>query len=215
MQNRIPTYQGRYKMVDEIGQQRVITLERFDEATQEGNPLNKETLFSDNTAELFGMESNSYDATPDKGFRYLYNKTKWHKVIESEIPVDSPREYSLTLPSDFGKYSEAVVLVSCGYDENAENPTVPIEVSFNNVKVAELSCVRAASSEIVVFSRTSIILFVETASGKIISFDDFANKNSRVSNVTKENILNLSVNISNQQQQYYFGTNSKIIVIAR
>lgn len=45
MENRIPTRPGRIKLTDDSGNSQYYTMERADEPTTEGTPLNKATLF--------------------------------------------------------------------------------------------------------------------------------------------------------------------------
>ena len=45
MENRIPTRPGRIKLTDDSGNSQYYTMERADEPTVEGTPLNKATLF--------------------------------------------------------------------------------------------------------------------------------------------------------------------------
>ncbi len=45
MENRVPTKPGRIKLTDDSGNSQYYTMERADEPTVEGTPLNKATLF--------------------------------------------------------------------------------------------------------------------------------------------------------------------------
>ena len=47
MQNRIPTYPGRVTLTPVAGQTNTYDLVRADQPTQDGTPLNKATLLSD------------------------------------------------------------------------------------------------------------------------------------------------------------------------
>lgn len=60
MQDRIPTYPGRVKLTPVSGD--LYDMERADQPTQPGTPLNKESLLTDATAALFGLTS---AAVPD------------------------------------------------------------------------------------------------------------------------------------------------------
>ena len=62
MKDRIPRYAGRVRMTPVSGQQNVYTMERADQPTQEGTPINKATLLKDATAQLYGLTSS---AVPD------------------------------------------------------------------------------------------------------------------------------------------------------
>lgn len=54
MKDRIPTYPGRVKLTPVPGQENVFDLERADEPTQVGTPLNKNTLLRDDTIVRLG-----------------------------------------------------------------------------------------------------------------------------------------------------------------
>lgn len=62
MQDRVSLYPGRVKLTPVAGQANTYDLTRADQPTQEGDPLNKNTLLKDSTAALFGLDS---DAVPD------------------------------------------------------------------------------------------------------------------------------------------------------
>lgn len=69
MLDRVPTKPGRTKMTHDDGTVECVTLERADEPTQEGTPLNKSTLLSDETAAQYGLSGSN--AIPDKAFKKL------------------------------------------------------------------------------------------------------------------------------------------------
>lgn len=73
MTNRIPKYPGRTKMTRQDGSVEYVTLERADEPTQIGTPLNKATLLSDATAEAIGLTSE--DPTVDEALGSVFDKT--------------------------------------------------------------------------------------------------------------------------------------------
>lgn len=62
MQDRVPLYPGRVKLVPVSGQENTYDMVRADQPTQTGDPLNKDTLLKDATAALFGLGT---DAVPD------------------------------------------------------------------------------------------------------------------------------------------------------
>ena len=68
MQNRVPLYPGRVKLVPVAGQENTYDMVRADSPTQEGTPLNKDSLLKDDTAALYGLGS---DAVPDEVFARL------------------------------------------------------------------------------------------------------------------------------------------------
>nr|DAW56287.1 MAG TPA: hypothetical protein [Caudoviricetes sp.] len=67
MVDRVPLYPGRVKMTPVSGQANIYDMERADQPTQAGTPLNKTTLLKDSTAALYGLT----DATPDDVFQKL------------------------------------------------------------------------------------------------------------------------------------------------
>ena len=62
MQNRVPRYPGRVKLVPVNGQENTYDMVRADEPQMEGTPINKATLLKDATAALFGLGT---EAVPD------------------------------------------------------------------------------------------------------------------------------------------------------
>ena len=72
MQDRVPTYAGRVRLTPVQNQDNIYDLVRADEPIQEGTPLNKSTLLTDETAQAMGLTS---DATPNDAFSQLTSKT--------------------------------------------------------------------------------------------------------------------------------------------
>ena len=62
MQDRVSLYPGRMKLAPVAGQENTYDMVRADSPTQEGTPLNKDSLLKDATAALFGLGA---DAAPD------------------------------------------------------------------------------------------------------------------------------------------------------
>ena len=69
MQDRVPLYPGRVKLTPVAGQENVYDMVRADQPTQEGTPLNKNSLLKDATAALFQLSGDT--ALPDKVFEIL------------------------------------------------------------------------------------------------------------------------------------------------
>ena len=95
MQDRVSIYPGRVKLVPVAGQENTYDMVRADSPTQEGTPLNKDSLLKDATAALYGLGT---DAVPDDvltllsrfnggmGNEYLwakYRNTQLPKIVES------------------------------------------------------------------------------------------------------------------------------------
>lgn len=73
MKDRVPLYPGRVKLVPVSGQENTYDMTRADQPTQEGTPLNKASLWADDTASLFGLDVNS---VPNDGFKKLYEQNQ-------------------------------------------------------------------------------------------------------------------------------------------
>lgn len=69
MKDRIPLHPGRVKMTPVSGQANIYDIERADQPTQEGTPLNKATLLSDATAAALGLAGD--DPTVDEALKNL------------------------------------------------------------------------------------------------------------------------------------------------
>ena len=70
MQDRVSLHPGRVKLVPVAGQENTYDMVRADSPTQDGTPLNKDTLLKDATAALYGLGA---DAVPDDAFISLTN----------------------------------------------------------------------------------------------------------------------------------------------
>ena len=68
MKDRVSLYPGRVKLVPVAGQENTYDMVRADSPTQEGTPLNKDSLLKDATAALYGLGA---DAVPDDAFAKL------------------------------------------------------------------------------------------------------------------------------------------------
>ena len=93
MQDRVSLYPGRVKLAPVSGQENTYDMVRADSPTQDGTPLNKDSLLKDATAALFGLGS---DAVPDDVLALLsrFNSNVgedylWEKVKTSYIHVES------------------------------------------------------------------------------------------------------------------------------
>lgn len=67
MKDRVSTQPGRVKITHDDGTIEYVTLERADEPTQTGTPLNKASLFTDAMGVRYGLT----DGTPSQGFGQL------------------------------------------------------------------------------------------------------------------------------------------------
>lgn len=77
MKDRVPKYPGRVKITRSDGTSEYVTIERADEPVSgnEGTPLNKATLLSDDTAAMLGFTGNE-DPTVNDALQRLPNISK-------------------------------------------------------------------------------------------------------------------------------------------
>lgn len=68
MQDRVPLYPGRVTLTPVAGQENTFDMVRADKPTQEGTPLNKESLLKDATASMLGLDA---AALPDDALKVL------------------------------------------------------------------------------------------------------------------------------------------------
>lgn len=86
MTDRVPTYPGRVKMTKEDGSVEYVTMERADEPTQVGTPLNKNTFLTDSTAEALGLGAVA-DPTVDQAFLAILLQSKEGCLIYLDVTV--------------------------------------------------------------------------------------------------------------------------------
>lgn len=103
MQDRVPLYPGRVKLVPVSGQENTYDMTRADQPTQEGTPLNKASLWADDTASLFGLDVNS---VPNDGFKKLYEQNQATKnglqmELLKKIPDVENSEKKLSFGIDY------------------------------------------------------------------------------------------------------------------
>lgn len=110
MKDRIPTYPNRIRLTPVSGQANVYDLERADEPRQVGTPLNKETLMSDEVAELFGGD----DTWTPNDLLKSYKLYRWHKydIHYAELTYSPTYDYrtgssSYTYYMYFGVYNSS------------------------------------------------------------------------------------------------------------
>lgn len=85
MKDRLSLYPGRVTLVPVEGQANTYDMVRADQPTEEGTPLNKQTLLSDEVAESLGLSSEA-NPTPSMAFNHL-----------NEIKVGLSAQVSATL----------------------------------------------------------------------------------------------------------------------
>lgn len=71
MKDRVPKYPGRMKLTHSDGTVEYVTIERADEPVEEGTPLNKASLLSDDTAVMLGFQTDD-DPTVDEALAKVF-----------------------------------------------------------------------------------------------------------------------------------------------
>lgn len=92
MKDRVSVHPGRVKLTPVAGEQNTYDMLRADSPTQEGTPLNKNTILKDTTAALYGLGT---DAVPDEVLGVLGKSAltqisgKYTETTIGEIPTGS------------------------------------------------------------------------------------------------------------------------------
>ena len=83
MKDRVPLYPGRVKLTPVAGQANTYDMSRADSPQQEGTPINKATLLSDETAALIWPDASTRPADPtvDDALAALPHKRKVAKTV--------------------------------------------------------------------------------------------------------------------------------------
>lgn len=128
MQDRVPKYPGRVKLVPVSGQENTFDMVRADDPTQIGDSLNKATLLRDFSASLFGLDEN---AVPDDVFAFLgkYNQHWWKRQASGAV--------SYVYSSDRNAYPDSGI--SDGYEYKYLG--IPFENAVSASRVAVVSYV--------------------------------------------------------------------------
>ncbi len=115
MKDRVPKYPGRVKITRSDGTSEYATIERADEPVSgnEGTPLNKATLLSDDTAAMLGFTT-SDDPTVDDALKKLPNVSK--TFLQSDLYMYITQTHPMLLLSP---YKDACMLDITGNHEHA------------------------------------------------------------------------------------------------
>lgn len=85
MQDRIPKYPGRVKLIPVAGKENVYDMVRADEPQQEGTALNKANLMTDATAALFGLSSSAVPNDALAAIKTMLNNSNAEVSIRSKF----------------------------------------------------------------------------------------------------------------------------------
>ena len=142
MKDRVPLYPGRVTLTPVSGQANTYDMVRADQPTEEGTPLNKENLLSDETAAALGL---SGDPTVDDAFGALAGSIKLSEV-EATLP-SSASWRSVTYGN--GKLVAVAYTNKAAYSTNGINwtaATMPSSASWQSVTYGDGKFVAVASS---------------------------------------------------------------------
>ena len=92
MENRVPTKPGRIKLTDDSGNAKYYYMERADEPTVEGTPLNKATLFDSANSDRYACD------LPSEAFGLLTKE--WQVSVPASgwsVDVNSEGYYTQTI----------------------------------------------------------------------------------------------------------------------
>lgn len=146
MKDRLPVNPGRVRIVPENGSAAFYaTMERADNPTQEGTPLNKNSLLKDATAALFGLGT---DALPDDVLRKIASDTSnlyvWKKTGASYVEIiptlsgPTGTTYSVGYNNESIQYSDELEVVSGTL--KLKNPSTVTITTSNYTSYSALLC---------------------------------------------------------------------------
>ena len=138
MQDRVSLYPGRVKLVPVAGQENTYDMVRADSPTQEGTPLNKDSLLKDATAALYGLGA---DAVPDDALAML---SRFHNGLGNEYVWEKKGEF----PEEYIDVSPNITQVEVFY-----SPALT-----SNVTVYYSNSVSISNGTIVLDSPSSFII---------------------------------------------------------
>lgn len=104
MKDRISENPGRVKVTEEDGTSKYVTVERADDPTEEGTPLNRASLLSPKVQALLGL---SDDATPSEALEKivpLIQDTGWLSLWKNNDPTSDSRITVVAYSDDENAY---------------------------------------------------------------------------------------------------------------
>lgn len=142
MKNRVPKYPGRIELTDVLtGEKRLYDMTRADEPTEEGTPINKSTLLTDQTADRYGLDE---DGTPDDAFAFLGNYTEWRwnrRTVQWSTVLGGTTSFTLVSGAAevTVKYNRSVSFSSDGTVSLATSGTYSMTVSTDFPTSSEIN----------------------------------------------------------------------------
>ncbi len=158
MQDRVPTYPGRVKLIPVLGQENTYEMVRADEPTQEGTPLNKANLLQDSVAKMYGLLES---AIPNDVFAFLgkYNLHWWRRRINTAGTIG---EWEYLFSADSNAHPKSGIVSGYEYEyigipyKNFTSP--PIQVAYG--KYTGTGTWGESSPNKLTFSFTPKVVFV-------------------------------------------------------
>ena len=151
MQDRVPTYPGRVRLTPVTGQAGVYDMERADEPTQAGTPINKATLLTDAAAaavEAAAGES-SPPSLPSQALAMLAAAISElnGKAVQMETgEYTGTGTYGSANPCTLTfSFEPSIVIIAQMVDTDAETHNVPIVYKWGDATMA-VRCERKTSS---------------------------------------------------------------------
>lgn len=109
MEDRVPTKPGRIKLTDDSGSVKYYYMERADEPTTEGTPLNKNTLFNGTNETLYGVP------TPSEALEIIGGKIfdlNAAIIVQGSVSVATSAWVSDTTYTDY-PYRASIPITGC------------------------------------------------------------------------------------------------------
>ena len=114
MKDRVSLYPGRVTLTPVPGQENTYDMERADQPTQEGTPMNKATLLKDDTAALYGLGP---DSVPDDVLKSIPNSIEPVGTVKTTLRSDLSNDWLLANgePYDTTLYSGLKSVIDPNY----------------------------------------------------------------------------------------------------
>ncbi len=141
MEDRIPTLPGRVKLTRADGTSEYVTIERADEPTNPGTPLNKATLLSDQVGLKYGLDSTG-----------TVSQALALNVYDETVNLPADKWVNSSNPANY--FTNSVTLATM---KEAYNPIVSLDIS----KTSDFNIVDAEKEAF------ALITFVITRDGVI------------------------------------------------
>lgn len=208
MKNRVSKYPNRFVVTPEDGSAPFqATITRADEPIEEGTPLNKATLLTDETANSFGLGE---DAVVDDVLNILHQKTFWTTLLDTTATADKT-SFSATLSDDIRKYTDIAVICNA---PNVNGSSGSAHFSIGGATIytrianrGEILCERLG-----VYNIPGIGFVLGRIASHTMDIDetDVPNLGAKLKSITSANSFYVSLGSGIK-----FGEDARIIVMAR